>query len=158
MLLLRTRLMETCSSTAISLYTANTFCSIMLWLVEVSLHRKFFHSYYSHQILHEEVPDQENRKQREGAWCVGRKGQAILFCSICSWNHWCIMGLFENIFCLTLLYHCYLSCVCRFNMIILRQVPAVGWCDGSERLKWWHHTLSKIATLSKPTLSKTVLL
>ena len=55
-------------------------------IVEVSLHRKFFHS-YSHQILHEEGPDQENRKQREGAWCVGRKGQAILFGSICSWNH-----------------------------------------------------------------------
>ena len=120
-------------------------------IVKVPLHRKFFHS-YSHQILHEEGPDQENRKQREGAWWFRRKGQAILFCSNCSWNHWCIMGLFENIFCLTLLYHCYLSCVCRYNMIILRQVLVIGGCDGSEGLKWWHHTLSKIATLSKTVL------
>jgi len=48
-------------------------------------------------------------------------------------------------------------------MIILRQVLVIGGCDGSEGLKWWQHTLSKIATFSKPTwskpsLSKTVLL
>ena len=33
-------------------------------IVEDSLHRKIFHS-YDHHILHEEGPDQENRKQRE---------------------------------------------------------------------------------------------
>ena len=50
-------------------------------IVKVSLHRKFFHS-YSHQILHEEGPDQENRKQREGAWCVEGKDRRFCFIQI----------------------------------------------------------------------------
>ena len=68
-------------------------CNFVDWdqrmneIVKVSLHRKFFHSFF-HQILHEEGPDQENRKQREGAWCVGRKEQANFFRLNCVWNHW----------------------------------------------------------------------
>ena len=42
-------------------------------------------------------------REREHGVLEQRKGQAILFHSICSWNHWCIMGLFENIFCLTII-------------------------------------------------------
>ena len=41
-------------------------------IVKVSLHRKFFHS-YSHQILHEEGPDQEiGSREREHGVLEGK--------------------------------------------------------------------------------------
>ena len=49
-------------------------------IVEDSLHRKIFHS-YDHHILHEEGPDQENRKQREREHSV-LEGKDRQFCFV----------------------------------------------------------------------------